>query len=175
MTEQDSRIGAHRLALRAPDRADAVRLAGLANDYAVCSMTTRMPYPYGLPDAHAFIDLAEGQDPARERTFVIDHADEGVVGAVGFHTGEDRALELGYWVGRPYWGRGLATEAALAALDWARTGWRRRMAVAGHFEDNLASARVLDKAGFLYTGVVQQRHSRARTHYARTRMMIWLA
>ncbi|MEI9889980.1 MAG: GNAT family N-acetyltransferase [Caulobacteraceae bacterium] len=69
----------------------------------------------------------------------------------------------------------MGSEAARAALAWAGTGWGRRMVTAGHFADNQASGRVLIKAGFLYTGEVQRRFSRARGAEAATRMMVWLA
>ena len=67
------------------------------------------------------------------------------------------------------------TEAARAAMAWAREQWGRRVVVSGHFADNPASGRVLEKAGFLYTGEVQPRHCHARGQTADTRMMIWLA
>ncbi len=164
-----------RLRLRRPKAADAPAIARLAGDYAICSMTTRMPYPYAEGDARAFVDLVATQNRRRENTFVVDHAQDGLVGAIGFHQPVGQPLEMGYWIGRPYWGRGYATEAAHAALDWARDDWRRRVVVAGHFADNPASAQVLIKTGFLYTGEVQKRHSRARGAVAPTRMMVWLA
>ena len=168
-------IETRRLVLRGPRRTDAPRLAKLANDYAIGSMTTRMPYPYSLADAQIFVDLAGDQDRLRDNTFVIELEGEGVVGAVGFQRTDEGRTELGYWVGRPYWGRGLATEAAVGALQWARNDWRRKVVFASHFADNAASAQVLIKAGFLHTGEVQLRHSRARGAAAATRMMVWLA
>ena len=114
-------------------------------------------------------------DAAREAVFAIEHRDHGLVGVLGFHGQSPLGPEIGYWLGRPFWGQGLATEAATAALTWAREQWRRRVVVSGHFADNPASGRVLEKAGFLYTGEVQPRHSRARGRPAATRMMVWLA
>jgi RimJ/RimL family protein N-acetyltransferase len=168
-------IVTERLRMRRPRLSDVAAIAALAGDYAICSMTTRMPYPYAEGDARAFVELVAAQNRKAENTFVIDHADDGVVGAIGFHQPAGQPLEMGYWIGRPYWGRGYATEAANAALDWAQTDWRRKMVVAGHFADNEASAKVLVKTGFLYTGEVQTRHSRARGAAVKTRMMVWLA
>jgi len=168
-------IVTQRLRIRRPKPADVGAIARLAGDYAICSMTTRMPYPYAENDARAFVDLVSAQNRRTENTFVIDHADEGLVGAVGFHHPMGQPLEMGYWIGRPYWGRGYATEACLGALGWAQTDWRRKVVVAGHFADNAASAQVLVKTGFLYTGEVQTRHSRARGAAVQTRMMVWLA
>ena len=174
-TRPREEILAPRLRLRRPQMRDAAAIARLAADYAICSMTTRMPYPYAESDARAFVQLVGAQDRRRENTFVVDHGEHGVIGAVGFHQPPDQPLEMGYWIGRPYWGQGYATEASRAALGWAETDWGRKLIVAGHFADNPASANVLIKAGFLYTGQVQHRHSRARGAVAHTRMMIWLA
>jgi RimJ/RimL family protein N-acetyltransferase len=164
-----------RLRLRRPEPADAPAIAKLANDYAVSSNTTRMPFPYRPADARAFIALARSLDPREQITFAIEHRDAGVIGALGFHRAGGAPPELGYWIGRPHWGKGLATEATKAALAWAAGDWRRRLIVAGHFSDNEASGRVLIKAGFLYTGEVQRRFSRARSAEAATRMMVWIA
>jgi RimJ/RimL family protein N-acetyltransferase len=164
-----------RLTLRRPRQADVGALTRLAGDYAIASMTTRMPHPYGEGDARQFVDLVSAQNRDRENTFVIAHREEGLIGAVGFHRGVGQPLEMGYWIGRPYWGQGYATEASRAALGWARADWKRKVVVAGHFADNPASAQVLIKTGFLYTGEVQKRHSRARGEIAPTRMMVWLA
>ena len=175
LTEQIPRIETERLALRAPAPRDIDRLASLANDFDIARMTTRMPHPYQRADAERFIARAQTLDPAREAVFAIDWPGEGVVGVLGLHTRGPLGPEIGYWVGRPYWGQGIASEAASAAMDWAEQGWRRRVVVAGYFADNPASGRVLERAGFLLTGEVQQRHSLARGQTAATRMMVWLA
>ncbi|MDP3175579.1 MAG: GNAT family N-acetyltransferase [Phenylobacterium sp.] len=164
-----------RLRLRKPRRKDADRIAALANDIDVARMTTRMPHPYGLDHAETYLDSIAGRDPSREALFVVDHEDEGLIGMLGFHPNELGRAELGYWLGRPYWGQGYATEAASAALVWASKDWRRRMVVAGHFADNPASGEVLCKAGFLYTGEVRKLPSAARGEPVPARMMVWLA
>jgi RimJ/RimL family protein N-acetyltransferase len=168
-------IETRRLTLRAPGMADAPRLARLMNDYDIAKMTSRVPHPYGLTDAEDFVALCQGGDPRTGRNFLLDLEDEGVVGGLGFFTPPDGRLEVGYWIGRDWWGRGLATEALSGALAWAGRDWRRRYVVAGHFADNPASGQVLVKAGFLYTGEVRALPSRARGAPADTRMMVWLA
>jgi RimJ/RimL family protein N-acetyltransferase len=175
MVDQPETIATERLVLRAPRLDDAARLAELANDFDVARMTTEIPHPYSLGDADDFLRRMETRDRARQAVFAIEHPKDGFVGVLGFHPKEPAAPEVGYWIGRPYWGQGYATEAARAALDWAGAGWGRRLVVSGHFADNPASGRVLEKAGFLYTGVVQPRHSKARGEDAATRMMVWLA
>ncbi len=82
---------------------------------------------------------------------------------------------MGYWIGKPYWGQGYATEASAGALHWAANDWGRRMVASGHFAGNSASANVLIKSGFLYTGEVQRRHCQASGRVEPTRMMVWMA
>ncbi|HZZ68396.1 MAG TPA: GNAT family N-acetyltransferase [Phenylobacterium sp.] len=168
-------IRTDRLILRAPAAGDVAAIARLAGDYAIASMTTRMPHPYAEADARQFVALVARQDTARERTFTIERQGEGAIGAIGFHRALSGLLELGYWLGRPHWGRGYATEAVAGALHWASADWGRKAVSSGHFADNAPSANVLIKSGFLYTGEVQMRHSRARGRIAPTRMMVWLA
>lgn len=169
------RIETERLVLRAPALHDAWRIADLINDQDIARMTTSIRHPYSLADAEEFLSEAVGADPARDRHFVIEHKDFGVIGGCGLHQHDGRYPEMGYWLGRTFWGRGLATEAVRAALNWALRDWGKRAVLAGHFTDNPASGRVLDKAGFLYTGDVQNRYSLARGDVAPTRMMVWLA
>ncbi|NGM51287.1 GNAT family N-acetyltransferase [Caulobacter sp. 602-2] len=173
--ERSPVIETRRLALRAPDMSDAPRIASLGADYAIPKMTTRMPWPYGQADAEEFVARVQAQDWSRNATFAIELEDAGVIGVLGFFPNEDGRLEVGYWIGRPFWGRGLATEALQGALSWAAHDWRRKLVVAGHFADNPASGQVLVKAGFLYTGVVTEKDSVSRGASVATRMMVWLA
>ena len=163
-----------RLTLRAPRGEDAPRMAELANDYDIAKMTGRIPHPFAVEQAEDFIARMERRDPDREAVFTIENKDDGLLGVLGLHPSPAGA-EIGYWLGRPFWGRGYATEAVSAALAWARADWGRRFIVSGHFADNPASGQVLIKAGFLYTGEVTDRFSLARGEEAATRMMVWLA
>jgi RimJ/RimL family protein N-acetyltransferase len=173
--EQSPVIETRRLTLRAPERRDAPAMARLANDFDIVRMTSRMPWPYRLKDAEDFIGRCEQRDWSQDATFAIELEDEGFAGVLGFFGNADDELEVGYWLGRPYWGRGLATEALKGALLWASREWRKRCVVAGHFEDNPASGVVLTKADFLYTGVVRDLPCAARGGTAKSRMMVWLA
>jgi RimJ/RimL family protein N-acetyltransferase len=178
-----TRLETERLVLRPPGPDDAARIADRINDYDIARMTGRAPYPFAVADAEAFLRSGAEADPLCERAFLIEDRAGDLAGGVGFHaprtewseSGCALGPELGYWLGRDFWGRGLATEAVLAALDWAREGWGVRAVAAGHFADNPASGRVLEKAGFLYTGEVQRRPSAARGETVPTRMMVWLA
>lgn len=174
-SQEGARIETPRLLLRAPAAGDIDQIARLANDEGIARMTTAMPYPYYRADAEAFVARAQALDPAREAVFAIERPGDGLVGVLGLHPSGGLGPEIGYWIGRPYWGQGIASEAASAVMDWAGRDWRRRVACAGYFADNPASGRVLERAGFLHTGEVQRRHSTARGESAPTRMMVWLA
>lgn len=168
-------VETRRLTLRAPVPQDVLDIARLANDPDIARMTKRMPHPYGRGDADAFVTAAAGQDPSRAATFMIEHEDDGPVGVIGLFPDADRVPEVGYWIGRNFWGRGFATEALEGALVWASRRWKRRALIAGHFADNPASGRVLEKVGFLYTGETRRAFSLARSAQVDTRMMVWLA
>ncbi|MDO9336178.1 MAG: N-acetyltransferase [Caulobacteraceae bacterium] len=175
LIEQTSRIETRRLTLRAPALGDAPRLAALMADYDIARMTSRVPHPYDLSHAAGFIEKAQCSDPRLDQNFLLEHEDDGVIGGLGLSTPPGQPPEVGYWVGRDWWGRGFASEALQGALVWASRDWKKRYLVAGHFTDNPASGAVLCRAGFLYTGEVQARHSIARGEEAPTRMMVWVA
>lgn len=164
-----------RLRLRAPRCLDAEAIAALADDEGLARMTVAVPHPYRVEDARGFLQASAAGDRRRQALFAIEAADEGLVGLVGFAPDRDGAPEVGYWLGRPFWGRGYMTEALGAALRWAAGEWGRRYVLARHFADNEASGRVLIKTGFLYTGDVDTVFSRARAAVAPARRMVWLA
>jgi RimJ/RimL family protein N-acetyltransferase len=170
----DAEIETSRLRLRQPVAADAERLAGLLSESDIPRMMVAMPWPYTIADAHDFIERAATQDHRVRNNFLIEHPAHGMVGGIGLFM-EEGVPELGYWIGRSYRKNGFATEAVEAALVWASTAWGKRFVRAGHFVDNAASAVVLQKAGFLYTGEVVVRASRGRAAEVPMRTMVWLA
>jgi RimJ/RimL family protein N-acetyltransferase len=174
-TAEPPTLQTERLTLRPLRAADAAAITLYAGDFDVARMTTSIPHPFALDDAEGFIARMARADPARELVLAIEHRRNGLIGVLGFHPNPDGATEIGYWLGRPFWGAGCMTEAAAAALAWVRKSWNRRFLASGHFADNPASGAVLIKTGFLYTGVVVPRFSRARDAEADTRMMVWLA
>jgi RimJ/RimL family protein N-acetyltransferase len=93
-----------------------------------------------------------------------------LIGTVGFGPRPDGQTEFGYWIRRSCWGRGYATEAGRAALALGRDSLRLRRLAAGHFTDNPASGRVLEKLGFRPTGVVAPHYSAGRGEAVPCRM-----
>ena len=127
---------------------------------AIVRNLARAPWPYGEAEAREFAALA--QDPRRPHFLIVLPNEPGspVVGSAGM--GErDGEAEIGYWIARKYWRRGIASEAAHAVVEIAQMLGYRRL-VAGHFADNEASGLVLRKAGFKPLATVEQRWCEAR-------------
>ena len=139
-----------RLALRAPQLEDAKTVAMLANDRRIAENTARIPHPYREADAESF--FASANTPAGDAQFLITLRDGTIMGACGLVL-QDETPELGYWLGVPYWGKGYATEALHALIDYAFTDLGHAALQAGARVTNPASRRVLEKCGFQWTGV----------------------
>lgn len=140
-----------RLVLRPPHEDDVPELTELAGNRRIAEMLGRMPHPYGEREARAFVEGAR-QNAAAGCTYAVTLADSGAfIGCAGLH-GRARGLELGYWIGAPYWGHGYATEAAHALVDLAfRASAIERLHVSCRVI-NSASRRVIHKCGFQYSG-----------------------
>ena len=115
------------------------------------------PCPYQLSDAEEFIRLCRAAEP-EQAIFRAIVADGQAVGSVALTRGTDvcrRSAELGYWLGRAFWGRGIMTKAV---EEMCRTGfeaWDIVRIYAEPFAHNAGSRRVLEKAGFALEGVMR--------------------
>ena len=133
------------------------RFVMLANDYDIwVNLRDRFPHPYTRADAEDWIALQSGRDP----TTVFAVCDtEGPIGAIGLETREAdyrHSAEIGYWLGKPFWGRGIMTTAAKAvtAYGFETLGLMR---IDTHVKaGNGASARVLEKAGYQREGLLRK-------------------
>jgi [ribosomal protein S5]-alanine N-acetyltransferase len=135
--------------LRGISRDDALAITRLLEgDTELALRTATMPIPYTLEDAHTFLSTADPRE-----VFAIVVGDD-LVGTIGM-IGTDEPVEIGYWIGRIFWGRGYATSAVGQLIEEAR---RRGIShlVADAFPDNIASMRVLEKSGFIRRGEVER-------------------
>jgi len=163
-------IRSERLFLRPGWPEDQADLLAAIGDEAVVRNLARAPWPYTADDARDFLALP--QERLLPRLFVTlpSAQDARLIGGAGLSR-EGDAVNLGYWIARPYWGQGYATEAVRAVLSLARALGHRTI-VAHHFQDNPASGRVLRKTGFCPTGERALRYSAGRagvgvtSHYA---------
>ena len=162
-------IRTDRLRLRELRVSDGARVAHYAGDPAVARMIARAPIPYLEAAAEGWIMIVRARAPKGEDfVYAIEREGEGLIGVVGAHRKNDDAFDVGYWIGRPFWGQGYATEALHGFLSEARGLGALE---AGHFIDNPASGRVLEKAGFAYTGETAPLFSLARGQSALCKRM----
>lgn len=148
-----------RLLLRPFRVADAARVAELAGERDVALNTLNIPHPYEHRHAEDWIASHATQLERMESvTYAITLRQAGLlIGAVGLilHVSDETA-ELGYWVGKPYWGNGYAAEAARAILAWGFEHFGLHRIHASHFPRNPASGRVLEKLGMRHEGRLRE-------------------
>jgi RimJ/RimL family protein N-acetyltransferase len=159
-----------RLLLRPGFPEDAPALAAAIADEAIARNLANVPWPYRMRDAEAF--LASPRDPILPSLLIFERSNAAprLIGACGLGRRPSGAVEMGYWIARPYWSRGFATEACAALVDIARTLGLASLE-GSHFLDNPASARVLEKLGFEPRGLVAPRMSCARGEEVPARLM----
>ena len=139
-----------RLLLRRPQMGDRDAIVGIVGDWKVARRLARVPHPYNMADAEIFIKQVV---PHEWVWAITKRGANDMIGAVGL-TPEDggRTAELGYWLSPEHWGRGIATEAAKAALNFGFDTLFLPHLTSGYFDENPASGRVLEKLGFTVTG-----------------------
>jgi RimJ/RimL family protein N-acetyltransferase len=149
-----------RLLLRPGFPEDAPALAAAIADEAIVKNLAGPPWPFLMRDAEAY--LARARDPVLPTLMIFErsHGPQ-LIGECGLARRQSGSVELGYWIARPFWGHGYATEACAALVDIARTIGLQSVQ-GSHFIDNPASARVLQKLGFESLGIVAPRMCRAR-------------
>ncbi len=155
-------LATERLTLRPLRAGDAEELHRLVNDWAVVRMLSRLPFPYPrqltdewiastarqIADATGYHLAITGQEAGQEM----------VVGCIGLRLDvKPRTGNLGYWVGRRFWGHGVATEAAARLSRWALANLDLDRLEAHVAEDNAASSAVLRRIGFRMTGTGRER------------------
>lgn len=157
-----------RLALRPLELEDAGWISKYSSNPKVARQAARVPLPNPPLAAEQFIVTMRAAEPVRgDRVRAITLKSSGrPVGLMGLHPHEGARPEFGYWLGEPFWGNGYATEAGEAFLEAAAADGLGAP-LAGHFEDNPASGRVLEKLGFSYTGEIETVFSMARMAPAR--------
>ncbi len=137
------------LILRPLKAGDASDVARLANNYKVASMLTSIPYPYYEADALQFIEQ-RATSTDKSSVFAIVEADSGIlVGVCGLHANHEQ-LDLpymGYWLGEAHWGKGYATEAARALVDFFFKAGSHDELLVSVLANNVASRRVIEKCG----------------------------
>lgn len=140
-----------RLHLRSPCRDDLAALVPLIGDYDVAKNLAVVPHPYAVTDGEGWLNAMAARKPCDgdDWAILLDNAFIGVCSVTRYQG----RLSLGYWLGKPYWGQGYASEAARAAVSHAFAEHDAFALVSGYFVDNPASGGVLAKLGFEPAGI----------------------
>ncbi len=142
--------------------ADAPLVQRYAGDPDVARTTLNIPHPY--PDGAAEKWIASHLPQFLERAnvvFAVRTLDGELLGAIGVALDLPNGIgELGYWIGRPFWGLGYCTEAAQAFVGYAFETFPLNKVAARHLSGNVASGRVMEKAGMLREGILRQHVSK---------------
>jgi RimJ/RimL family protein N-acetyltransferase len=116
------------------------------------NMRDSFPHPYSENDAQEWIDLISSTNPCTNFTLEVDGL---AVGGIGLKLQDDihrRSAEIGYWLGKDYWGRGIATEALKSLTEYSFSNYDLCRLYALVFSWNPGSAKVLEKAGYVLEG-----------------------
>lgn len=136
---------------------DAPRLAELANNIKIAeNLRDAFPHPYSLADAEKFIDMCLKHNPTQ--AFAIEYDGE-YAGNIGLHPETDvyrKSAEIGYFLGEPYWGKGIITKAVKQIVEYGFANLDIVRIHTGVFEYNEASQRVLEKCGFKKEAVFEK-------------------
>ena len=148
-----------RLILRSFTLEDAADVQRLAGDRDVASTLTNMPHPYEDGMAEEWMQSCSGRFEKDEAlNFAITRkTDKHLIGGMELRLDQkNENAELGYWIGKPYWNCGYATEAAKAVVAYSFEVLKLNRIYAKHYKRNPASGRVLEKVGMQYEGCLRQ-------------------
>ncbi|MEM1062708.1 MAG: GNAT family protein [Planctomycetota bacterium] len=145
---------------------DRDRVVAIANDRDVAGPLIAMPHPYEPRHFDEWIELVTRNTERHGRTsnFAIRQGDDVIGGFSLKDPVHGHKTEIGYWLGQPYWGRGIMTAVVTAGCRHAIDHWGVVRVTATTFATNHASARVLEKNGFAREGLMRKYH-RKRGHY----------
>jgi RimJ/RimL family protein N-acetyltransferase len=163
-------VRTERLLLRPGWSQDAPALFEAIGDERIVRNLATAPWPYTLADAESFLATERKPGEPSLLIFRCTEAAPELIGGIGFGRKPAGEIEFGYWLMRRHWGRGYATEAGRAMLATARHSLRLRRLDAGHFLDNPASGRVLEKLGFKPAGRIVPYYSAGRGEAAPCRL-----
>ena len=154
--------------LSSVERRDRAAVVRHLQEKEIWKNTLYIPWPYTKDDADAWIEgrIQHRAEQPKETTFALRRADGqlvGVVGADDLNVGASHRARIGYWLAKPYWGRGLMTKAVARYVDYAFAELDVVRITAEVFDWNEASARVLQKAGFTQEGRLRKHREKDGT------------
>lgn len=148
-----------RLLLRPFILDDAPEVQRLAGDREIASTTLNIPHPYEDGLAEKWISShKKAFEEAKLANFAIVHQlEKYLIGAISLNiNSQHESAEMGYWIGRPYWGNDYGTEAARAMLRYGFKDLKLNRIYARYMTRNPASGRVMEKIGMEYEGCLRK-------------------
>jgi len=164
---QNKTITTKRIVLRLFQKSDAVAVTKLCNNYNIYKNTLSLPYPYSLEDALSWIERhLDNFNANKSYEFAITDKESGeLYGAIALSNNQKfNNGEIAYWIGEEFWGKGYATEAAQAILQFAFDEKHYHKVFARYFNSNQASGRVMQKLGMKKEGILID-HVRKENRY----------
>ena len=146
----EKEIKTERLIIKPPQMDDAVELTELINDKSVVKWLSDIPFPYTVRHAEEFIERAQEKALKNESYNFMIFQNNKMIGGIGLTEFRKRSCELGYWLGKKYWGNGFATEVVNGILDFGFNNLERKEIYAAYKVGNEGSKRVLKKCGFRF-------------------------
>lgn len=148
----------HLTEFRSTDKAACVQHLG---DREIYDRTIRIPYPYTEADFDNWLEITvkATEQHGEPIHFAIRTSDDSFIGGCGFDgLTKGHCAEIGYWLAKPYWGQGIMTAVVRIACEDAIAKWKLLRITAHVFESNVASARVLEKNGFVCEGHLRKHY-----------------
>ena len=156
-----------RLLIRSFNIGDAPTVQQLAGDRVIADTTRIVPHPYadGLADEWIQSHQLPGPESTSIELAITLRKETTLVGAISLVeiNRKDSRAELGYWIGKPFWGLGYCTEAAAELLEYAFQTLGLNRVSARHLARNAASGRVLEKIGMIHEGCLRQHNKKWET------------
>ena len=161
------RDGFYLSSVRLDDKASLLKHLGAKE---ISDATLNIPYPYTEADAERWVNrrIEVSRSQPKEVTFAIRRDGGELVGAIGsgsFEVGTSHRAGIGYWLARPYWGRGVMTDAVRAYVRYAFQELGLVRLTAHVYTFNVGSARVLEKNGFKLEGLLRKHYRKGEEFY----------
>jgi RimJ/RimL family protein N-acetyltransferase len=155
---------------------DAPRLCELIAVPEIIIMLEQPPWPYVLDDAKLWLNgLPSREQRGEAYCFAIELSGTGLIGGIGLQKKNSDDFDLGFWIGKDYWGKGYASAAAKGMINWGIKSLKLTDFVAGYFEDNPASGKLLSNLGFTSTGKACSINNPLRDKPIACLGMVWTA
>lgn len=146
------------LILNCPEQDDTPKIAAILNDEIYSKNTINIPFPYTAENAEFWISLAKESFESNSQYIFAIRLKENPEIIGGIDLGIDKTFnkaELGYWVAKEYWNKGIATEAGKEVIKFGFENLNLKRIFATHFDFNESSGRVMEKMGMKKEGVLR--------------------